>query len=151
MELFGIKVQCTVAQHFSNWIMALLRLIQEYNENTTLHGLKYITETGRNIFERIFWSLIVLAAIIFGVYLTLLILNRWQDSPIIVSVDSTNFPVNLIPFPAVTVCPTYKGIKEKVISEVCKRGWVFRTNTMQNNLNKKCNLYNKSGRNLFNL
>ena len=104
--------------------MALLRLIQEYNENTTLHGLKYITETGRNILERIFWSLIVLAAIIFGVYLTLLILNRWQDSPIIVSVDSTNFPVNLIPFPAVTICPTYKGIKEKVISEVCKRGYV---------------------------
>ena len=43
------------------------------------------------------------------------------DSPIIISLDSTNHPVTEIPFPAVTICPNYKGIKEKVIGEVCER------------------------------
>ena len=99
-----------------------MKVIREYNENTTLHGLKYTTEYGRNILERMMWGLVVLVAMIFGIYLTSKILTKWETSPIIISLDSASHPISEIPFPAVTICPTVKGIKEKVISEVCKRG-----------------------------
>ena len=99
-----------------------MKVIREYNENTTLHGLKYTTEYGRNLLERMMWGLVVLVAMIFGIYLTSKILTKWETSPIIISLDSASHPISEIPFPAVTICPTVKGIKEKVISEVCKRG-----------------------------
>ena len=60
-----------------------MTLIKEYNDNTTLHGFKYITEYGQKAIEKVFWCLIVLAAIVFGVYLTNNILDRYIESPII--------------------------------------------------------------------
>ena len=98
--------------------------IKEYNEHTSLHGMKYVTEDGRNYFEKIFWFAIVSMAVILGAYLTWRILSKWQSSPIITSIDSTNYPLSQVVFPAVTICPTYKGIKEKLVSEICRRGWV---------------------------
>ena len=118
----GIKKEYGYDIDISQTTVFKMKLIREYNENTTLHGLKYTTEYGRNILERMMWGMVVLVAMIFGIYLTSKILTKWETSPIIISLDSASHPISEIPFPAVTICPTVKGIKEKVISEVCKRG-----------------------------
>ena len=82
--------------------------IQDYNANTSLHGLKYITGES-NAVARFIWLLVVISAISFGAVLTTRIIKKWQSSPIITSVDDTNYPVTKILFPAVTICPNFKG------------------------------------------
>ena len=87
---------------------SLTKWFQEYTENTTLHGLKYIT-VERNKVAKLVWFIVVLSALTFGVSLTTRIFRKWQKSPIITSVDDTNYPVTKIDFPAVTICPNFKG------------------------------------------
>lgn len=99
---------------------SLMAMIKEYNEYTSLHGPKYITEEGRRPFERLLWILVLIIAISFGCALTTRIVNKWQSSPIITTLDSTNYALNKIPFPAVTICPNVKGIKAKVVNEMCR-------------------------------
>ena len=82
--------------------------IQDYNANTSLHGLKYITGES-NAVARFIWLIVVISAISFGAVLTTRIIKKWQSSPIITSVDDTNYPVTKILFPAVTICPNFKG------------------------------------------
>jgi hypothetical protein len=65
--------------------------------------------------------LVVIGAVILGTYLVIRIIDKWQKSPIITSIDSTNYPVTKVVFPAVTICPNFKGIKEKLVTEICKR------------------------------
>ena len=84
------------------------RWVYEYTENTTIHGLKYITGE-RNRVAQLVWCIVVISAIIFGVSLTTRIFKKWQNSPIITSVDDTHYPVTKILFPAVTICPNFKG------------------------------------------
>ena len=102
----------------------LTRTVKEYNESTSLHGLKYTTEYNRHSFERVFWMIVVVAFLTLGIFLTIRIVNKWQTSPIITTIESTNHPLSKVPFPAVTICPNYKGIKGKVATEVCNRKWL---------------------------
>ena len=57
-----------------------MTIIKEYNENTSIHGLKYITENGRYAMERVFWCIIVFLAVVFGTYLTSKIIWRREAS-----------------------------------------------------------------------
>ena len=98
--------------------------VKEYNESTSLHGLKYITEYNRHSLERIFWIFVVIGFLTLGISLTIRIVRKWQTSPIITTIESTNYPLSKVAFPAVTICPNFKGIKEKVVTEVCKRKWL---------------------------
>ncbi len=105
-------MKATKNKQFSN-------VAREYGESTSLHGLKYIVELNQSRFERFIWILIVSAALAFGIFLTIRILNKLDSSPIITTLDDTNVPLNGIPFPAVTICPNYQGIKKKIINEIC--------------------------------
>ena len=98
----------------------LTRQLLEYNENTSLHGLKYITENGRNPIERGFWILVVILAIILGCFLTGKIVSKWLVSPVITSIESTNYSLNKVAFPAVTICPTFKGKHSKGFAHIYK-------------------------------
>ena len=114
------KMKAKSSRHKLN----LTRTVKEYNESTSLHGLKYTTEYNRHSFERVFWMIVVVAFLTLGIFLTIRIVNKWQTSPIITTIESTNYPLSKVPFPAVTICPNYKGIKGKVATEVCNRKWL---------------------------
>ena len=96
---------------------SLIDLVKEYADNTTLHGPKYIGEN--QTLARLFWIIIVISAASFGVFLVARIIHMWQSYPIITAIESTNYPVSNIPFPAVTICPNVKGLKEKLMYEIC--------------------------------
>lgn len=99
---------------------SLTAMIREYNDYTSLHGPKYITEDGQKPYERILWIIVLITAASFGLALTYRIVNKWQNSPVITTLDSTNYALNKIAFPAVTICPNVKGIKAKVVNEMCR-------------------------------
>ena len=94
------------------------------NESTSLHGLKYITEHNKHGLERLFWIIVVTAFLLLGIFLTSRIVKKWQTSPIITTIETTHYPLTKVPFPAVTICPNYKGIKGKVATEICNRKWL---------------------------
>lgn len=87
----------------------LSKRLSEYCDNTTIHGPKYLAQPGRPGVEKCLWFVTIVLGIGFGSFLTTKILNKLESSPVITTLDSTNYPLSQIPFPAVTICPNYKG------------------------------------------
>lgn len=63
---------------------------------------------------RVWW----IAAITLSISLSALTIHNiwtnWRDRPVVVIFDDKTTPVGMIPFPALTVCPTKKILREKV-------------------------------------
>lgn len=99
--------------------------IREYNESTSLHGPKYITEKGRHWSERICWAMTFTMALTTGVYLTNRVLVKWATSPIITTIDTVHHPISEVDFPAVTICPIFHADIKKLIYYSCQNKYVF--------------------------
>ncbi|XP_046649312.1 pickpocket protein 28-like [Daphnia pulicaria] len=84
------------------------RLLQHFCENTSIHGLKHIFEDGSLFFERVIWSLVFLSGICFSGYFCLQMWQKWEQSPLLTSVETHLYPLKNIPFPAVTICNVNK-------------------------------------------
>ncbi|CAG9863464.1 unnamed protein product [Phyllotreta striolata] len=89
---------------------SLRNYFREYCRNTSIHGFRYFGE-NRTYFERVWWFLV------FGVTLAACVMsirevyNKWLRSPVIVSFATKGTPIYTIPFPAVTICPTFKSVQ----------------------------------------
>ncbi|XP_045514088.1 pickpocket protein 11-like [Pieris brassicae] len=81
--------------------------------NATTHGLSYIVNDRIHPFERIFWMIGFLIALLLIVILLTIQFSRYIEAPTVISVDMDYFDWN-ISFPAVTLCPFYKVIIPKL-------------------------------------
>ncbi len=87
---------------------------ERYMQDTTLHGLKYITERRRHSMERVFWLVVVAVAWIFSAYFSYKVINKWKTSPVLVSFESVQTGIYSIPFPSLTVCNMNKVRRSRV-------------------------------------
>ncbi|PSN50549.1 hypothetical protein C0J52_03497 [Blattella germanica] len=78
--------------------------IFDYCENTTVHGMRYISERDRHWTERLLWTFLCIMAFSGTVYLSILIWDRYITSPTVSVIETTNFPISNVPFPSVTLC-----------------------------------------------
>jgi hypothetical protein len=78
--------------------------VVEYAGYSTTHGISYVFEEGQLVIERILWLLAVIVSVIVAISLSVTAYTNWQDSPVITSLATTSFPVEAIPFPAITIC-----------------------------------------------
>ena len=69
---------------------------------------------------RICWCMVVLAALVFGIYLVARIIFNWYSNPIINTIADPHHPISEIEFPAVTICPVAKAIPKKLVNEACE-------------------------------
>ena len=76
--------------------------IREFLESSTIHGLAHIS-TGRSIYTRIIWVLIVIGCFSIGISLIDKAFYSWATTPIITTVDTR--PISEVVFPEITVCP----------------------------------------------
>ncbi|XP_055320679.1 pickpocket protein 28 [Sitodiplosis mosellana] len=76
----------------------------QYLLNTTLHGLKYVGDRTITRFERIFFTLMFLLVVILSVVFITNVYRKWDESPIIITLNSETTSITQIPFPAVTIC-----------------------------------------------
>lgn len=109
--------------------------------SSSLHGLKHIvandvrdvntTGTGelkikildtsdkfkkwRLILQRTLWIALTVLGTLFSVYLMKLVWNRFQTQPTVTTVETTNYPIWDVPFPAVTVCNVDKIYKPRTL------------------------------------
>ncbi|XP_065348977.1 sodium channel protein Nach-like [Cloeon dipterum] len=84
--------------------LVLWRQFCKYCSCTALHGYQYITEPGRPLIERIIWLLCHCCAITVASVMIYATWTRYSQSPTATAVETTNFPVWKVPFPAVTIC-----------------------------------------------
>ena len=77
----------------------------EYADNATIHGIFYIFETGRLLFERIFWIIVVILALAFAIGMSVSAYDNWKANPVLTSVGTTGYPIEKIKFPSITICP----------------------------------------------
>ncbi|XP_071439038.1 pickpocket protein 28-like [Hetaerina americana] len=88
---------------------------RDYFTHSSLHGLKYIAEKGRHPVERLFWALAFLGGLGLSGFFIAATWQRWNESPVLVSLDTLAAVLQEIPFPAVTVCNINKMKKSMVM------------------------------------
>jgi hypothetical protein len=81
------------------------RTAHEYADVATTHGIYYIFESGRLLFERVFWVIVVILALFFAISLSISAYNNWKANPVLTSVGTTGHPIEKIAFPSITICP----------------------------------------------
>ena len=82
---------------------AFLKTSEEYASSTTIHGIAYCFALGNWRIDRALWFIIVLAAIAFAAYTTLVVLE--ETDPILTAVETAGLPIEDVPFPSITICP----------------------------------------------
>ncbi|KNC25323.1 Pickpocket protein 11 [Lucilia cuprina] len=73
-----------------------------YCEMASIHG--FINFVGATTWQRAFWFLVVLTAVVMSGFILLLSHFMNTDTPTILYSESTQYPTWSIPFPAVTIC-----------------------------------------------
>ena len=75
--------------------------IKSFLENSTIHGLSYISTTRK--YSRVIWIFIVILAFSFAGVMINLSFNNWADNPIKTTIKTQ--PITKLTLPKVTVCP----------------------------------------------
>ncbi|XP_057370230.1 pickpocket protein 28-like [Daphnia carinata] len=93
------------------------RILQHFCESSSIHGLKHVYEDGSLMFERVVWILVFLSGVCFSSYFCWQVWQKWEQSPVLTSVETQLYPLKNVPFPAVTICNVNK-ISESKLYEV---------------------------------
>ncbi|XP_065341967.1 pickpocket protein 28-like [Cloeon dipterum] len=92
---------------------------RQFCSSTSLHGVQYFGEPGRNIFERIFWLGAFVLAMVTAAFLIFDLYKTWDANPVIVSFSASSTPITDIPFPAITICNmnnARRSVAESILS-----------------------------------
>ncbi|KAK4020504.1 pickpocket protein 28 isoform X2 [Daphnia magna] len=90
------------------------RILQHFCESSSIHGLKHVYEDGSLMFERVVWILVFLSGVCFSSYFCWQVWQKWEQSPILTSVETQLYPLKNVPFPAVTICNVNKVSESKL-------------------------------------
>ncbi|KAG4078929.1 hypothetical protein HA402_010881 [Bradysia odoriphaga] len=86
-------------------------LVEEYCDNSTIHGVRYITKQDIHLFER-FWWIVMVSCSMIGCAITISqSYRKWDHNPVIVTFSEKMTHLKHLPFPAVTICPETKSRK----------------------------------------
>ncbi|CAH0595363.1 unnamed protein product [Chrysodeixis includens] len=92
--------------------------LRTYLLTSTLHGLRYVGERNLTWFERFFWLTAFGCSLVSAGWFILNVYGKWRSSPMIVSINPENMPLNGLPFPALTICNNNQAKKT-----VAERYW----------------------------
>lgn len=94
------------------------KILQQFCENTSIHGLNHIFEDGSLLFERIVWFLVFLSGVCFSGYFCWQMWQKWEQSPLLTSVETHLYPLRNTFFPAVTICNVNKVSQRKLYGAI---------------------------------
>lgn len=83
-------------------------ICSEYCDNSTIHGINYISDRSRPLAERLLWIIAFSICLIGCGILIHDSWHKWEQSPVIINFNEKSTPVWDIPFPSVTICPQTK-------------------------------------------
>lgn len=82
--------------------------LEEFAQNSTLHGLRFFVDKSLNYIEKIFWLFVVITSIIICGFLIRNLWIKWKTSPIIITMNEKLIPVETVNYPSLTICPQIK-------------------------------------------
>ena len=80
------------------------KTLSEYGGATTIHGIPYILEDGRRVFERLLWVSLVISGMVLAILWSAQLYNDWQDDPVLTTVGTTGLAIEKIEYPSITIC-----------------------------------------------
>ena len=80
------------------------KTLKDYGGATTLHGIPYILEDGRKVFERFLWVVLVIASFTYTSHNSYKIYQDWQNSPVTTTIGTTGLNIAKIDYPSITIC-----------------------------------------------
>ncbi|KAG5679611.1 hypothetical protein PVAND_009171 [Polypedilum vanderplanki] len=83
----------------------ILKILQNYCQNTNLHGFIYIVQPSRHKIERFFWSILIFTSFILTLISIYKLYIASQKNPIIFYTDQNVVHVQDLNFPSVSICP----------------------------------------------
>ena len=89
------------------------KTLKEYGGATTIHGIPYILEDGRKMFERLLWVSLVILGMVLTIHLSAQLYNDWQDDPVLTTVGTTGLDIEKIDYPSITIC-AQGSVKEMI-------------------------------------
>ena len=96
----------------------LTKTFVEYGGSTTIHGIPYILEEGRTLFERVLWVVLFTLCAFVSLFLTYRIYKSWDEDPILTTVGTTEYNIENIEYPSITICA--QGSVKGIIGKKCK-------------------------------
>lgn len=119
------------------------RILQHFCESSSIHGLRHVYEDGSLMFERywttsgllffplnivlkmfhgcflrVVWIFLFLSGVCFSTYFCVEVWQKWEQSPILTSVETQLYPLKNVPFPAVTICNVNKVSESKLYEAI---------------------------------
>ena len=97
--------------------------MEQYLENTTVHGFAYL-QRKNSLISKLFWFLIIITFFTFAAYLIYQAFEDWSENQTITTISSIATPIQESQFPTVTVCqnpetsPDVWSFLEKLFSQV---------------------------------
>ena len=83
----------------------LFDTLQDYSFASSIHGLRYFSDSKHSACGRAFWIVSVAIALSSTSFQVVNIWNEWFEDPVVTSLNTISLPVEKIEFPAVTLCP----------------------------------------------
>ena len=74
-------------------------------------------------YDRIIWFFIFIGGVGYGYLLYTPYLEKWFYTPVYMAVDSSNYDVSQIPFPAITICSNNKIVERQLESILLTQPW----------------------------
>ncbi|TDG40555.1 hypothetical protein AWZ03_013028 [Drosophila navojoa] len=98
---------------------SLIYQTKEFFQNSTLHGVRYIAETGRPIGEKFMWFCFTSIGAVTALVIIMSLWEKFQTNPTITGLD-TDFHNQNVVFPTTVVCPEMAFDHAKAYEEVYK-------------------------------
>ncbi|XP_034660727.1 sodium channel protein Nach [Drosophila subobscura] len=98
---------------------SLIYQTKEFFQNSTLHGVRYIAETGRPIGEKFMWFCFTSIGAVTALVIIMSLWEKFQTNPTITGLD-TDFHNQNVVFPTTVVCPEAAFDHEKSYAAVYK-------------------------------
>ncbi|KAJ9596122.1 hypothetical protein L9F63_012706 [Diploptera punctata] len=126
-----------------------VKLFNQFCEMTSLHGLRFVGDSHKHIVDRLFWLAAFILSIFTASYYISISYEKWNDTPVIVSIAAKATQMIEIPFPAVTICTMNEARKskaEEIINSTSEENKVYKkmlldycnnTNYMFTGINKE--------------
>uniref|UniRef100_A0A1I8QAH1 Sodium channel protein Nach n=1 Tax=Stomoxys calcitrans TaxID=35570 RepID=A0A1I8QAH1_STOCA len=85
---------------------SLIYQTKEFFQNSTLHGVRYIAETGRPAGEKFLWFCLTSMGAVTALIIIMSLWEKYQTNPTITGLD-TDFENKNVVFPTTVVCPKH--------------------------------------------
>ncbi|XP_065369031.1 pickpocket protein 28-like [Calliphora vicina] len=93
---------------YGNKKSAYKALLTEYSKKTSVHGLNYIFEIHRPLYEKLYWIISIIISLCLAIWYIRETYVKWSNTPTVLGFDETLVKIHKIPFPTVTICPENK-------------------------------------------